>query len=124
MPQHTISHLNTPDPTLLLILPSQTLSICTVYCRPVSMVGVSKQARAAGRHDGSMLYLSVSLGVDGTYVGLQHGVVLLLGAQTLLQHRDVLLVVLVLLLERLHLGGHLQDLLLPPRDLQPQILDL
>ena len=90
----------------------------------MSTVGVSKQARAAGRHDGSMLYLSVSLGVDGTYVGLQHGVVLLLGAQTLLQHRDVLLVVLVLLLERLHLGGHLQYLLLPPRDLQTQILDL
>ena len=44
------------------------------------------------------LYLSVSLHVDTTYVSLEHRVVLLLGTQALLQHGDVLLVVLVLLL--------------------------
>ena len=59
------------------------------------------------------LYLSVCLHVDTTYVSLEHRVVLLLGAQALLQHRDVLLVVLVLLLQCLHLGRHLQDFLFP-----------
>ena len=48
-------------------------------------------------HD-DILYLSVSLGVHRTYVSLQHGIMLLLGTQALLQYGDVLLIVLVLLL--------------------------
>lgn len=60
----------------------------------------------------------------GTYVGLEHVVVLLLGAQALLEHGNVPLVVLVLLLERLHLGARRQQLLVPFRDLHAQLLDL
>ena len=48
----------------------------------------------------------------------------LLGAQALFQDSNVLLVVLVLLLQGLHLGRHLEDLLLAPGDLQAQILNL
>ena len=63
-------------------------------------------------------------GVLGTHISLQHGVVLLLGLQTLLEHTDVALVVLVLLLQRLHLGGHCQDFLVALRHLVPWFLQL
>ena len=51
-----------------------------------------------------LLYLSVSLHVDTTYVSLKHRVVFLLGTQAFLQHGDMLLVVLVLFLQGFHLG--------------------
>ena len=51
-----------------------------------------------------LLYLSVSLHVDTTYVSLKHRVVLLLGTEALLQYGDMLLVVLVLFLQGFHLG--------------------
>lgn len=49
---------------------------------------------------------------------------LLLGAERLLEHGDVALVVLVLLLQRLHLRRHRQDLLVPALDLQPELVQL
>ena len=51
-----------------------------------------------------LLYLSVSLHVDTTYVSLKHRVVFLLSTQTFFQHCDMLLVVLVLFLQGFHLG--------------------
>lgn len=42
----------------------------------------------------------------GTYVSLQHVVVLFLGAERLFEHGDVPLVILMLLFEGFHLGGH------------------
>jgi hypothetical protein len=46
-----------------------------------------------------------------TYIGLKHGVVLFFGAETLLEHSNVLLVVLVLLLKGLATGEDLSVLL-------------
>ena len=59
-----------------------------------------------------------------THVDLEHVVVLLLCDEGLLEHRDVLLEVGVLLLHRLHLGLHLHQLLLLPLELQAEVLDL
>ena len=88
----------------------------------LSTAGVSVRAGLAVRE--LLLYLSVSHVVGRTYVGLQHRVVLLLGTQGLLQHSDVLLVVLVLLLQRFHLGRHLHDFLFPTGNLHTHVVKL
>lgn len=48
----------------------------------------------------------------------------LLCAERLLKYCDMALVVLVLLLQRLHLGCHRQYLLVPSLDLQPKLVQL
>lgn len=59
-----------------------------------------------------------------THVSLKHVVVLLLGAQRLLQHGDMALVVGVLLLQGLHLRRQRKDFLISLLDLQPRLLQL
>ena len=62
--------------------------------------------------------------VNDTHIRLEHVVVLLLGAEGLLQDGDVTLVVVVLLLQRLHLGGQRHNLLISPLDLGPRVIKL
>lgn len=59
-----------------------------------------------------------------SHISLQHAVVLLLSTERLLQNSDVALVVLMLLLQRLHLRRHRQDLLVSPLDLQSELIQL
>ena len=59
-----------------------------------------------------------------THVDLEHVVVLLLGDEGLLEDGDVPLVVGVLLLDRLHLGLHLDEVLLLAVELLSHVLEL
>ena len=78
----------------------------------------------SGRFQAPWFHLSVCHVVRRTYISLQHRVVLLLGAQRLLEDGNVLLVILVLLLQSLHLRCHLHYLLLPARHLHPHVVQL
>ncbi|MPC32594.1 hypothetical protein E2C01_025911 [Portunus trituberculatus] len=62
--------------------------------------------------------------LGNTHVSLKHVVVLLLGAERLLEHGDVALIVRVLLLQGLHLRGQRKDFLVSLLNLQPGLLQL
>ena len=58
------------------------------------------------------------------YVSLEHVVVLLFGAEALLQNGYVPLVVLVLFFQRFHLGPHRQQFLVPFANFHSELFDL
>lgn len=60
----------------------------------------------------------------GLYIGLKHVVVLFFGAEALFEDSYVSLVVLMLFLQRFHLGSRGQQFLISFADFHPKLLDL